>query len=262
MPSSDQSQELYNEHIATINQAISNASFSSPLLVVGDLNCHLGHVGGPRSSADPNYRGMQWKDLLDSDSLYIPSLSPLATGPVHTFSSCSNSATLDYIIGNFIIYPLYYISTVMVSCRVEDDHSHNTSDHLPIISKLCLSLLITASTSSNHIALDWTSATRDGCIPQYASLTDHVVAPLLNKDYCSIEEIDADISHISKQLIASSLSTIPPFHPHRTKSNSNRVYDPRLSTLCWQSRQAYRQWKAAGRPISGPLYEERPTPSI
>ena len=90
-------------------------------------------------------------------------------------------------------------------------------------------------------------------------MTDHVVAPLLNKDYCPIEEIDADISHVSKQLIASSLSTIPPLHPHRTKSNSNRVYDPHFSTLCWQSRQAYRQWKVAGHPISGPLYKARKT---
>ena len=58
MPCSDQSQDIYNEHIATINQAISNTTCSSPLLVVGDLNCHLGHIGGPRSSDEPNHRGM------------------------------------------------------------------------------------------------------------------------------------------------------------------------------------------------------------
>ena len=46
---------------------------------------------------------------------------------------------------------------------------------------------------------------------------------------------------------------------NRTKSNLNRVDDPHLSTLCWQSCQAYCQWKAAGRPISGPLCEARKT---
>ena len=233
MPSSDQPQEVYNEHIATINQAISNVSCSSPLLVLGDLNCHLGCAEGPRSSADPNFRGKQWKDILDSHSLYVPSLSQLATGPVHTFSSGSNSTTLDYIIGNVAT------STVMVSCKVEEEHPLNTSDHLPIISKLFLSLLNTAFTTSDNIALDWKSAIRDDYISQYASLCDLVVAPFLNKDYCSIEETEADISRVSKLLIDSSLSTIP--HLCCSKSNSNRVYDPHLSTLCWHSRQAYRQ---------------------
>ena len=69
MPSSDQPQEVYNDYMATINQTISNTFCSSPLLVVGDLNCHLGQAGGPRSSAEPNHRGMQWKDLIDSHSL-------------------------------------------------------------------------------------------------------------------------------------------------------------------------------------------------
>ena len=158
--------------LATINQSISNTSCSSPLLVVGDLNCHLGQAGGPRSSAEPNHRGMQWKDLIDSHSLYVPSLSHLATGPVDTFSSGPNSTTLDYIIGNFAT------STVMVACTVEEEHPLNTSDHLPI-SKLKLSLLTTVSTASNHIALDWTSAIRDGCISQYASLTDQAVTQRL-----------------------------------------------------------------------------------
>ena len=249
MPSSDQPQEVYNDYTATINQTISNTSCSSPLLVVGDLNCHLGQAGGPRSSAEPNHRGMQWKDLIDSHSLYVPSLSHLATGPVNTYSSGSNSTTPDYIIGNFTT------STVMVACRVEEEHPLNTSDHLPISSKLNLSMLTTVSTTPNHIALDWTSAIRDNCISQYASQTDQVVSPLLNKDYSSIEEIEADISHVSKQLIDSSLSTIPPLR--RPNTNSTRVHDSHLSTLCWRSRHAYRQWKAAGRSKSGPLYEAR-----
>ena len=239
-----------NVYIAIIDQAISNTSCSSPLLVVGDLNCHLGHAGGPRSLAEPNHRGMQWKNILDSHSLYVPSLSQLATGPVHTFSSGSNSTTLDYIIGNFIT------STVMVSCKVGEEHPLNTSDHLPITSKLNLSLLTTVSPSSENVVLDWTSAIKEGCISNYASLTDNVVAPLLSKGYSSIQEIEADISYVSKHLLDASLSTIPP-QRHPSKYNPNRVYDRHLSTLCWHSRQAYHQWKAAGRPTSGPLFEAR-----
>ena len=103
--------------------------------------------------------------------------------------------------------------------------------------------------------LNWNSALRHGCIPHYASLMDEAVAALLNKDYCSVEEIEADISHVSNVLIEASTSTIP--HFRCSNSNSNRVSDPHLSSLCWQSRVAYRQWKAAGCPRSGPVFEAR-----
>ena len=84
VPSSDQPQEFYNKHLATINQVISSTPCSSPLLVFGDLNCHLGHLGGPRSSDEPNHRGMQWKYLLDNHSLYVPSPKLRLAPPTHT----------------------------------------------------------------------------------------------------------------------------------------------------------------------------------
>ena len=109
-------QETYNEYINAANQIISATPPSSPLLLVGDLNCHMGKLGGPRSSTDPNQRGVQWMDRVENHSLYVPSLSTLATSPVHTFYSSRPSATIDYAIGYLAL------STVLVSCRVEEDH--------------------------------------------------------------------------------------------------------------------------------------------
>ena len=219
MPSSDQPQEVYNAHLATINQAITQIPPSSPLLIVGVLNCHLGSRGGPRSSADPNQRGLQWKDLINSHSLYVPSLSNLASGPVHTFFSRTTTTTVDYIIGNLTT------STAIVSCIVLSTHLIIS---LLYISNLNLSLLTLAPRSSDqNNSLDWNSALRLGSIPQYASLMDEAVAPLLDKDYCSVEEIEADISHVSNVLIEASIP-----HFRCSNSNSNHVYDPHLSSLC------------------------------
>ena len=132
MPSSEYPQEIYNN---AVNQAISSAPPSSPLLLVGDLNCHIWKLGGPRSLSDPNQRGV----LVEHNSLCIPSLSTLATGPVQTFHSNRTATTVDYAISNLSL------STVLVSSRVEEDHPLNTSDHLPIVSKLNLSLLTSPS---------------------------------------------------------------------------------------------------------------------
>ena len=95
MPSSEYPQETYNNYITAVNQAISTVPPSSPLLLVGDLNCHIGKLGGPRSSCDPNHRGVQWMELIENHSLYIPSLSTLATGPVHTFHVNRTATTVD-----------------------------------------------------------------------------------------------------------------------------------------------------------------------
>ena len=76
-------------------------------------------------------------ELIENHSLYIPSLSTLANRPVHTYYSNRTATTVDYVIGNLSL------STVLVSCRVEADHPLNTSDHLPIVSKLDLSSFTT-----------------------------------------------------------------------------------------------------------------------
>ena len=64
-----------------------------------------------------------------------------------------------------------------------------------------------------------------------------------------------DISYVLKSLINISLSTIP-----STKAwnrNPTWLFDPFLSLLCWRSHVAYWEWKAAGCPRSGQVYENR-----
>ena len=94
MPSADQSQEIYSSYLDALSSAISELLPDYPLLIVGDLNCHLGHLGGPRSTDLPNARGHLWKELIDHESLFAPSLCQLASGPIHTYHSglCSRQS--------------------------------------------------------------------------------------------------------------------------------------------------------------------------
>ena len=84
MPSAEQPQEVYS-YLDEVNDTVAKLSSDSPAIIVGDLNCHLGHLSGSRSSDSPNSRGLQWKELTDHHSLHVPSLSHLARGPVHTY---------------------------------------------------------------------------------------------------------------------------------------------------------------------------------
>ena len=96
------------------------------MVVMGDLNCHLGHLGGSRSTEEPNHRGILWKELLDRHSLFVASVGALSTGPIHTYSSGDHSTTLDYVIG------IVALAEMLQSCEILDDNPLNTSDHLPL----------------------------------------------------------------------------------------------------------------------------------
>ena len=83
-----------------------------------------------------------------------------------------------------------------------------------------------------------------------------MVRPLLEKAYSCIEEVDQDIEFVSSSLLNIASSTIAKRIPHKP-SRKHRIRDSFLSTLCWQSRVAYRDWKAAGCPRCGDKYEKR-----
>ena len=71
----------------------------------------------------------------------------------------------------------------------------------------------------------------------------------------SIEEIEADLQHVCQRLVEAADLLIP--RKNTTRTPVNRVKDKTLSHLCWKSRCAFRHWKNAGRPRTGPVAEER-----
>ena len=84
MPNADHSQEIYSSYLDGLSSAILELPPDSPLLIVGEVNCHLGHLGGPRSTDLPSARGHLWKELIVHKSLFVPSLCQLASTPIHT----------------------------------------------------------------------------------------------------------------------------------------------------------------------------------
>ena len=250
MPSSDYPQDEYISCLEAVDTIISRLSPDDPLLVVGDLNCHLGPMGGHRSSDSTNSRGILWKELIDNHSLYVPSQSDIATGPTYTYSSGGSFTTLDYIIGNAVL------ASYLTSCRTIEDHSLNTSDHLPLSVKLNIQSVTNVQRVKDKPSLNWNRSRENGSCDVYAQRTDSMVKPLLDKDYSSIEEIEKDLSFFTESLYSIATETIPHYKT-RDNSHESHVKDSFLSSLCYQSRVAFREWKASGRPTSGSLYEKR-----
>ena len=111
-----QSREAYVDCLNEVDSLLSRLPSNDPIVVMGDLNCHLSRLGGSRSTEEPNHRGILWKELLDRHSLFVASLDALSTGPIHTYSSGDHSTTLDYVIG------IVALAEMLQSCEILDDN--------------------------------------------------------------------------------------------------------------------------------------------
>ena len=140
------------------------------------------------------------------------------------------------------------------SCEILEGHPLNISDHLPILCSLNLTHVrhpISTAFPTKH--LDWSQAFKTGTIAQYAKSCDDIARPLLGKDYSCIEEVKEDIHAVCRKITDAANSLIQ----RKKVKTGGRLKDQELSHLCWKNRCAFRQWKEAGRPRSGPEFKLR-----
>ena len=73
-----------------------------------------------------------WNDLLDTTSMYVPSLCNTAIGPTHTYSSGGHHTTTDYFLAT------NDCASLLSKCKTIDEHPLKTSGHLPLSLKLVI----------------------------------------------------------------------------------------------------------------------------
>ena len=83
------------------------------------------------------------------------------------------------------------------------------------------------------------------------------------KDYSCIEELNHDIAFVSQSVINIASSTIftPTNQNHNHGEERSRIFNTLLSSLCWHSRVAYKEWKVAGCPRSGDKFKSVSKPN-
>ena len=120
--------KMFMTHFDSVDHCISQLSNKGHLLVLADLNAHL----GSRDTSVINSRGNKWIKMIDEHFLINASLCSIAFGPTYTYTSGGNSTIIVYIISNSDAF------TGISSCSTLKEHSLNTSDHLPISCSLNL----------------------------------------------------------------------------------------------------------------------------
>ena len=113
-----------NSPIDEYRHCLINRHRDMTVIIAGDFNTHIGANGGPRGIGDPNSQWQLLLEMIHDNDLYVPTLSCLSTGPLHTFFRGNTTTTTDYI-----IVDIPHFNMVLKS-RTIDIHPLNFSDHL------------------------------------------------------------------------------------------------------------------------------------
>ena len=141
---------------------------------MGDINAHFGSRVCDNPQQSCNSRG-HWLNLCESLSLHNISLSSLSSRTSYTYSSGGHISTVDYILEkNDAVREI-------CTCNTLEEHSLNTSDHLPIhctfdVTHMRHPIASSPAFPSQH--LDWHQAKRTGLATQYARICNETVSPL------------------------------------------------------------------------------------
>ena len=82
-----------------------------------------------------------------------------------------------------------------------------------------------------------------------------MITPLLNKEYTCRADLDEEISFVSEKLSQIALFTLPSCQPKKRKKHF--VNNKELQERSIYVKMAWKRWRNAGRPRSGPLFNEK-----
>ena len=241
LPSSDHSNDEFRTYVNDLASLISALESRGPTIILGDLNAHL-------NDASPDIRAQILLDVIHNYDLCIMSLSSISTGPGYTFFSGNSRTTVDYILANTCI------SHRIAKCYTHGHHELNFSDHLPLSVVLSASQVSETTTTAASSKINWKKAVHDDLISLYSSEVSNSILALLSSTSQSADGLNNEIIAVCNILTNAAASHLPSVRPRKVKPHIN---DPELRLLCKRSRKVWEQWKSAGRPCEGQLYEDK-----
>ena len=247
MPCAGTDIQAYGSHLIELERLVTEAQSTGLVCVMGDFNAHIGVQDGFNDSMNPE--GVLIEQWIDRCSLYATSLTPSRSGPTYTYFKSDKQTTVDYV---FIdIKAAEYITY----CHTHDYHNLNSSDHLPISCEFSIPFLLHPSIGKDMSfpKVNWSNVMARGDYIVYQQHISQTLANIADASYDNIQEVNRDILSISKSLQEAASSTLPLQRPAKVRK---RWYaDERLSRLCRQKKEAWDNWKKAGSPKDGALYE-------
>lgn len=137
-----------------------------------------------------------------------------------------------------------------------DHHPPNTSDHFPVKIKARWST-DRCDISPPSQRVHWKKAIEGGLRAGYAQRVDDIIRPLIGMLYPSIKSLDVEICMVVSKITTAASDYLP--HTVQKKSKMKMLYikNDALQSLYKEQKKARKRWSDAGKPRTGPLYEQQ-----
>ena len=201
-------------------------------------------------SPSPNSREGLVHECIHRHGLYAYSKSCYASGPKYTFFSGRVNTTIDYILIESSV------ASQVVSCRVHEYHPLNLSDHLPISMVFRAETKLPSHTETTTDPINWALAIQRGDTSAYSQEVSSIVSPFLSTSHHNVEDLHWEIAHVC-HCISEAATRLLPHKKH--KKRKLFVKDKQLKALCKASKEAWVKWRDAGKPLHGPLADNKKT---
>jgi hypothetical protein len=136
-PSTNMSISQYRNVLDQLQVVYDTYASQGVVILSGDFNAQLGDQSGPRGNNPQSIRGKLLLEFIIHNNVCSMITQSVCTGPICTFGA-DDSVRQSTQIDHFIMSRTYMY--IVDRCYVADDHSANTSDHVPIYIKITLNV--------------------------------------------------------------------------------------------------------------------------
>ena len=242
----------FHEEINVLENIISEYSEKGSVVVIGDINVHMGSEYGVRGWGVTYPNGHAYMRAMQRCDMSVVDIGEKGSGPIYTFHNSLGVSYIDHCAVSNCILP------EVQSCSVIDDEIRNVSDHLPLTVSIAVSC-ITGKQGCVHQQVAWHKLTQDQIYSQYTEPLEEQTKLLLTQLGVESQDIlenqssginskNINTEHVAQRLTEMFIYANSQLPQTKYNKHMKPYWDGDLTILSRTEKLKWQQWVHAGRP--------------
>ena len=120
--------------------------------------------------------------------------------------------------------------------------------------EIALESRVSPSSTEMTKSSNWARTIENGDIMYFAEAVSSLTLPFFHTTHQSVSELESEIRFVSRGTCEAAFESLP---LKKARKKKFLIKDVKLKALCKTSKAAWKKWHDAGRPMCGPLAEEK-----
>jgi exonuclease III len=239
----------FKSELETLCDLVTESLITGKVIVIGDLNGHIGKEGGARGWGTTSSNGKLLTAFSNENDMVYVDLQNLTTGPTYTYiSHWGSTSYLDHCIASSDL------QECITKCKVHEEQVENSSDHLPISVTFQTSYhKLTTHRKRGPTKIAWDRATSAEIKDMYTIPLDNAITSnlILNNIPTMVKQFEEDPRKIDKTIeaLTKTMACTSKNLPKRQYRKHLKPYWSQMLTTCSKHEKRVRAvWIAAGKP--------------